>query len=67
MSPVYRTRDASVERLKGEILALEREAGNLVRFLAQGGDSETIREELRSRQAALHPVSIVLANQDPPG
>jgi predicted PhzF superfamily epimerase YddE/YHI9 len=42
-----------IDQLKAEILGLEREARNLVRFLAHGGESPTVREELRARESAL--------------
>ena len=34
----FRGRSRSIEHLKAEILRLEREAGNLVRFRAEGGE-----------------------------
>jgi hypothetical protein len=53
-------RDARLEALKSEILRLEREAGNLVRFL-RGGDSPTVREELVTIESALQGLRVELA------
>lgn len=52
---------ARADTLKAEVLQLEREAGNLVRFLAQGGESATVREELRVREDALRALRVELA------
>jgi hypothetical protein len=43
----FRERSRGVEHLKAEILRLEREAGNLVRFLAEGGESARIVRKCR--------------------
>ena len=50
----FRERSRGVEDLKTEILRLERQAGNLVRFLAEGGESATVRNELQEIERALH-------------
>jgi site-specific DNA recombinase len=55
-----RAHDDRAHELKAEILRLEREAGNLVRFLA-GGESFTVRGELRSIEAALQGLRVELA------
>ena len=47
--------------LKAEILKLEREAGNLVRFLA-GGESFSVRAELESIEGALHGLRVEAAD-----
>jgi hypothetical protein len=52
--------DARAEALKREILRLEREAGNLVRFL-RGGESGTVREELATIESALQDLRVELA------
>jgi hypothetical protein len=63
--------DAAVQRrstladaIKAEILRLERQAGNLVRVLAEGGDSPAVREELRTIEAGLRGLRIELAGLD---
>jgi hypothetical protein len=50
-----------VDQLKAEILQLEPEVGRLVRFLAQGGESETVRDELRTREAILRTLRLELS------
>ena len=44
------------------MLRLEREAGNLVRFLAAGNDSPTVRDELRSLETALQGLRAELSD-----
>lgn len=51
-------------RLKEEILRLEREAGNLVRFLADGKDSPTVRATLETAETALKALRLELAGID---
>jgi hypothetical protein len=46
-------RDSRWDQLKGEILRLEAEAGNLVRYLRQGAESTTVRAELEATESAL--------------
>jgi hypothetical protein len=58
-----RAHDERARELKAEILRLEREAGNLVRFLA-GGESFTVRAELQSIEAALQGLRVELADLD---
>jgi hypothetical protein len=41
------------DTIKAEVGRLEREAAHLVRFLAEGGASEIVGEELRSKEHAL--------------
>ncbi len=53
-------RDTRLETLKREILELEREAGNLVRFL-RAGESVTVREELATIEGALQGLRVELA------
>ena len=65
LAAAFRTRDAHNEQAKAEILRLEGETGNLVRFLAQGGESETVREELRVRETALKGLRGELAALQP--
>ena len=55
-----RTHDDQARELKLEILRLEREAGNLVRFLA-GGESFSVRTELQSIEAGLQGLRLELA------
>jgi hypothetical protein len=53
-----------VEDLKTEILRLERQAGNLVRFLAEGGESATVRGELQEIENALQGLRLELAGRE---
>ncbi len=46
------------DRLTIETRQLEREIGHLVRFLAEGGESDTVREELRARETALKALRV---------
>ncbi len=55
-----RAEDDRAREVKTEILRLEREAGNLVRFLA-GGESFTVREGLQSIEAGLQALRVELA------
>lgn len=55
-----RAQDDRARELKTEILRLEREAGNLVRFLA-GGESFSVRSELQSIEAGLQGLRLELA------
>lgn len=57
---MYRQRDTDADRVKAEILRLERQAGNLVRFIADGGDVPTVREELRTIEEALGGLRVSL-------
>jgi hypothetical protein len=50
--------------VKAEILRLEREAGNLVRFLAEGGESATVRSELQGIENALQGLRLELAGRE---
>jgi site-specific DNA recombinase len=52
--------DDRTRELKAEILRLEREAGNLVRFLA-GGESFSVRTELQSIETGLQGLRLELA------
>jgi len=52
--------DERTRELKAEILKLEREAGNLVRFLA-AGESFSVRTELQSIEAALQGLRVELS------
>jgi site-specific DNA recombinase len=56
-----RERQARLDGLKSELLRLELEAGNLVRALAQGLDSPTVRAELESTEASLAALRAELA------
>jgi site-specific DNA recombinase len=49
------------DRIKAEILRLERQAGNLVRILGEGFESTTVREELQSTETALRGLRAELA------
>jgi hypothetical protein len=55
-----RAHDECAHALKTEILRMEREAGNLVRFLA-GGESFSVRIELQSIETALQGLRVELA------
>jgi site-specific DNA recombinase len=61
---VFRERSRGVEDLKTEILRLERQAGNLVRFLAEGGESATVRGELQEIERALQGLRLELAGRE---
>jgi site-specific DNA recombinase len=50
-----------IDQLKAEILQIEQEVGRLVRFLAQGGEPETVRDELRTREAILRTLRLELS------
>jgi site-specific DNA recombinase len=60
LEAAVQARDARAEALKGEILHLERDAGNLVRFL-RGGQSGTVREELATIESALQGLRVELS------
>jgi hypothetical protein len=60
----FRCRDARADAIKAEILALEAQAGNLVRFLAGGGKSPTVRQELQTLEAALQGFRLELADAE---
>jgi hypothetical protein len=62
----FRERSRGVEDLKAEILRLERQAGNLVRFLADGGESATVRGELQEIERALHGLRLELGREAMP-
>ena len=53
-----------MEHLKAEILRLEREAGNLVRFLAEGGESTSVRGELQGIESVLQGLRLELAGRE---
>ena len=53
IAAVYERHDVHAAHLTAEIKRLEGETGNLVRFLAAGGDSQAVRSDLRDREAAL--------------
>src|SRR2546422_339511 len=63
----FAARDARVEAVKVEILRLERQAGNLVRFVAEGGDSRAVRDELRATESALAALRLELAEVEAAG
>lgn len=58
-----RAHDDRARELKTEILRLEREAGNLVRFLA-GGESFSVRSELQSIEAGLQGLRLELTENE---
>lgn len=60
----FRERSRGIEHLKAEILRLEREAGNLVRFLAEGGESTSVRSELQGIESALQGLRLELAGRE---
>ena len=60
----FRERSRGVENLKAEILRLECQAGNLVRFLAEGGESATVRAELQGIESALQGLRLELAGRE---
>ena len=61
---LLRQRNTEAERVKAEILTLEREAGRLVRFVASGGESPTVRQELQAIEAALVGLRLALADTE---
>jgi hypothetical protein len=65
LDAAVQARGTEVDRVKGEILRLERAAGHLVRFLAGGGESPTVREELQAVEAALRGLRLELASLQP--
>jgi len=60
----FQERSRGIEHLKAEILRLEREAGNLVRFLAEGGESTSVRSELQGIESALQGLRLELAGRE---
>ena len=48
--------------IKAEVLRLEREAGNLVRFLAAGNESMTVGDELKALETALQGLRLELSD-----
>ena len=60
----FQERNRGIEHLKAEILRLEREAGNLVRFLAEGGESTSVRSELQGIESALQGLRLELAGRE---
>jgi site-specific DNA recombinase len=60
----FQERSRGIEHLKAEILRLEREAGNLVRFLAEGGESTSVRSELQGIESALQGLHLELAGRE---
>jgi hypothetical protein len=60
----FRERSRGIEHVKAEILRLEREAGNLVRFLADGGESATVRSVLQEIERALQGLRLELAGRE---
>jgi hypothetical protein len=60
----FQERSRGVEHLKAEILRLEREARHLVRFLAEGGESATVRSELQEIESALQGLRLELAGRE---
>jgi hypothetical protein len=60
----FRKWSCGIEHRKAEILRLEREAGNLVRFLAEGGESATVRSELQGIESALQGLRLELAGRE---
>jgi hypothetical protein len=61
LDTLWRAHAEREHALKAEILKLERQAGNLARFLAEGGHSVTVREELHAVEAALQGLRLELA------
>jgi DNA invertase Pin-like site-specific DNA recombinase len=59
-----RDAEARAGTQKAELLRLEREAANLVRFLAEGGDSRTVREELRAIEEAIQAVRLEFTSHE---
>ncbi len=53
LEAVFQGHDVRTAELKGEIERLEAQASHLVRFLATGGDSPTVRAELRVIETTL--------------
>lgn len=56
-----RGRGAQAEALAAEIGQLEREARTLVRFVAEGGDGPSVRDELRRLDGELEQRRVELA------
>ncbi len=53
--------------VKSEVLQLEREAGNLVRFLAAGNESMMVRDELKTLEATLQVLRMELTESENTG
>lgn len=61
---VLTDRDSRAAVVKAEILQLEVEAGNLIRFISRGGISETVAEQLRNTEGAPKALRSELAELD---
>jgi hypothetical protein len=60
VAAAYSEHDSRTSAVKSEILALERQAGNLSRAIRDGPDSETVRADLLATEQALGGLRIEL-------
>jgi site-specific DNA recombinase len=64
VAELLRGRDAHAQSVKAELLRLDSEAGNLVRFLKQGADSERVRIELQTTEDAIAALRLELVETE---
>jgi site-specific DNA recombinase len=64
VAALLRDRDERAQDVKAELLRLEREAGNLIRFVREGGESSMVRAELRQTEAAIEALRVELGRAE---
>jgi DNA invertase Pin-like site-specific DNA recombinase len=64
VAELLRGRDARAETVKAELLRLESDAGNLIRFLKQGVDFERVRTELQATEEAIAGLRLELVETE---
>jgi site-specific DNA recombinase len=64
LEKMTKQQDSRRDAVKTELLRLEREAGNLVRFLAAGGESMSVRDELNTIERSLQALRYELTQGD---
>jgi hypothetical protein len=60
----FRERSRGIEHVKAEIPPARTRGSNLVRFLAEGGESATVRSELQEIERALQGLRLELAGRE---
>ncbi len=64
VAELLRGRDAHAQSVKAELLRLESDAGNLVRFLKQGVDFDRVRTELQATEEAIAALRLELVETE---
>jgi site-specific DNA recombinase len=64
IAELLRGRDARAQSIKAELLRLESDAGNLVRFLKQGAEFERVRAELQTTEEAIAALRLELVQTE---